>query len=294
MNYNFKKYIIIAITVFIIMFFFRLIYGFVYPHGVGEGHSTSIINQEQFYDSVILRKNIASKKIVYQSDSGKKLSFDQKYEKIAHIETRSSAIEEDEKKTRDLVKKTDSVIQFENTSGLKSNQDRIVRLIIGVPPEKFDLMVSELKNIGKTVSINIDKKDKTNEYKDLQAKKTSLLKIRDSLLQLKNKGGRIDEYINLENRILEIEDAVQKLGISLGEFDSENEFCTVNITIQETSPVERISILHRIRVALEWSIKYYLALSFAFLLATIGLMIGFTLIEKGQRTLMKLKNDVNR
>ncbi|WP_158586498.1 DUF4349 domain-containing protein [Leptospira stimsonii] len=234
-----------------------------------------------------MKQNIASKKI-RQEGNGIPKSFDQKYEKVATLETQSSEIESDEKKVRDLVNSSASIIQYENSAGLKESRNRIIKLAVGVPPEKFDELVNEFKKIGKTLLLTIDKKDKTNEYKDLQAKKESLLKIRNSLSSLKSKGGRIDEFINLENRILEIEDEIQRLGISLGEYDSENEFCTVLITIFEnkSSPSERISILHRIKVALEWTIKYYFLLSFSLLFVILLTHFGFPLLEKMKRVLI--------
>ena len=63
--------------------------------------------------------------------------------------------------------------------------------------------------------------------------------------------------MQLENRILEIEQQLQELGVSLGDFDNENEFCTVQYTLQEGKE-KKISFIHRVKVALEWSIKYYL------------------------------------
>ena len=42
--------------------------------------------------------------------------------------------------------------------------------------------------------------------------KKSLEKIRTSLIELKSKGGKIEEYMDLENRILEIEQPTSRLG----------------------------------------------------------------------------------
>jgi len=79
------------------------------------------------------------------------------------------------------------------------------------------------------------------------------------LIELKSKGGKIDEFMQLENRILEIEQQLQDLGVSLGDFDDENEFCTVQFSLNEGKEIE-ISFIHRLKVALEWTIKFYLRL----------------------------------
>ncbi|XDD51287.1 DUF4349 domain-containing protein [Leptospira sp. WS92.C1] len=281
MNKTFKKGLWIALAVFATLFLFRLLYGYLSSSG-NTGH-TDFQNGDliRSRESLPIKQNIASKKIKYDNPGSTiTKSVDQKYEKIATIESQSADIEDDEKKIRDLVNTTGSIIQYENISGLKRMRDRVIKIAVGVPPEKFDDLVNEFKKIGKTLLLTIDKKDKTNEYKNLQAKKESILKIRNSLTGLKNKGGRIDEYISLENRILEIEEEIQKLGISLGEYDSENEFCTVLLTIYENQASGEIGLIHRIKVALEWTIKYYLLLAFSLLFVVLLIHYSFPLWEK--------------
>ncbi|MBW0432025.1 DUF4349 domain-containing protein [Leptospira yasudae] len=280
MNSKWKLGSIVAGGVFLFLFFFRLAYGYAYgsrSSGVEVADNyRSFLGGENSFN----KQNIASKKIRYENTGSAPKSVDQKYEKVATIESQSSDIEADEKKIRESINASGSVIQYENSSGLKQRKNRVVKLAVGVPPEKFDELVEQFKQIGKTLLLTIDKKDKTNEYKDLQAKKESLLKTRNSLSSLKSKGGRIDEFVTLENRILEIEDEIQKLGISLGEFDSENEFCTVLLTLYENKSSDEIGIFHRIKVALEWTIKYYLLLTFSLLFAALLIHYSFPLLEK--------------
>ncbi|TGM60937.1 DUF4349 domain-containing protein [Leptospira adleri] len=286
MNKKFSRSLIIAFSTFALLFLFRLIYGFAAYSS--ETESTTNVIPFQTRESNYVKQNIASNKIRYEG-AGTNKSFDQKYEKVATLETQSSDMESDEKKIRDLVSSSSSIVQYENSSGLKESRDRIIRLAVGVPPEKFDELVEEFKKIGKTLLLTIDKKDKTNEYKDLQAKKEYLVKIRNSLSTLKSKGGRIDEYINLENRILEIEDEIQKLGISLGEFDSENEFCTVLVTIYENKSSNKagIGLLRRVKVALEWTFKYYFLLSISFLFVVLAIHFGVPIFEKFKHLVIK-------
>lgn len=280
MNPKFKLGAAIAGGIFIFLFFFRLAYGYAYGSKTAGSDLSYNIQSGANGEGAFYKQNIASKKIRYENAGSPPKSVDQKYEKVATIESQSSEIEEDEKKVRELINKSGSIIQNENSSGLKQRKNRIVKLAVGVPPEKFDELVDQFKQIGKSLLLTIDKKDKTNEYKDLQAKKESLLKTRNSLNSLKSKGGRIDEFVTLENRILEIEDEIQKLGISLGEFDSENEFCTVLLTLYENKSSDEIGIFHRIKVALEWTIKYYLLLSFCFLFAVLSVYYSFPVLER--------------
>lgn len=61
----------------------------------------------------------------------------------------------------------------------------------------------------------ITKVDKTNEYRQLNAKKASLEKTLASLNDLKNKGGAISDFVSLHEKILEIETQIQELGVDL-------------------------------------------------------------------------------
>lgn len=247
-----KKIITILISSFAIMFVFRFIYGYtITPVDIS-------FEQNQMYDNSIQygQKNYASKKYE-KSAAQSSVQLDQKYEKIADISTKSNQFENEEKEAREEIEKYKGLIQFEEKSGNKGAQK--LNLLIGVPPENFDSLYNSLISIGKVQSKQITKKDKTNEYKELNARKASLEKIRMSLIDLKSKGGKIDEYMQLENRILEIEQQLQALGVSLGDFDDENEFCTVKFSIQEGKEA-KISLIHRVKVAFEWTIKYYLAI----------------------------------
>ncbi|MEP3207776.1 MAG: DUF4349 domain-containing protein [Maribacter sp.] len=265
---RFKKTTAILLSLFVMLFVFRLIYGY---QTVTDTVAANVYH-EMVDISAGVRKNYASKK--YQLNAGlTPVSVDQKYEKIADINTLSTKFDQEEKQIRAQIKDYKGLIQFENKSGNKGY--RTLNLIIGIPPENFDSIYHSLIKVGKIQSKQITKTDKTNEYKELNARKASLEKIRNSLIELKAKGGRIDEYMQLENRILDIEQQLQELGVSLGNFDDENEFCTVKVALAE-GQLSEISVIQRVKVALEWTIKYYTlllaGLSFAALFAYLLLL----------------------
>jgi len=260
------------LVLFVALFVFRLIYGY---QTVAEP-TLSHVFHEMIDVSSGVRKNYASKK--YQLHTGMSpVSVDQKYEKIADINTISTKFDTEEKQIRAQIKDYKGLIQFENKSGNKG--DRRLNLIIGIPPENFDSIYHSIVKIGKIQSKQITKTDKTNEYKELNARKASLEKIRTSLVELKAKSGRIDEYMQLENRILDIEQQLQELGVSLGNFDDENEFCTVKVVLSEGLLLE-IGTLQRIKVALEWTLKYYALLLVGLSFMTLFAYLLLVSIEK--------------
>lgn len=257
---------------FLVLFCLRLAYGYLVP----VDYASLAVNESSGASGAFESKsNYASEKFKVDRGGGNQpLSVDQKYEKVAALHSKTRAFEDDEKKTRELIKNYNAQIQYEQNAGLPDS--RRVNLAIGVQPEKFDSMVAALKTIGNLSSIQINKTDKTNEYKDLNARKVSMEKARDALISLKSKAGRIDESINLESKILEIETDLQETGVKLGEYDAENEFCTVKFSLEEGGAGRTtIPFFLRVRVALEWTIKYYL-MSLAILLA--GTLVTLTTV----------------
>jgi len=270
---NIKKLIFLLIGLFILMFVFRLIYGY---RTVTETAPTEVFMNFESGMDLNTRKNYASMK--YKVGAAQSpIRADQKYEKTADIRTYSTKFDMDEASIRDKVKNFDGLIQFEDKSG--NSGYRKLDLIIGVPPEHFDSIYQNLVKIGKVQAKQITKTDKTNEYKELNAKKTSLEKIRESLIALKEKGGKIEEFMQLENRILEIEQQLQELGVSLGYFDDENEFCTVKVVLSEGQEL-KISLTQRIKVALEWTIQYYLMLMAGLFFMTLFAYLALLSIDK--------------
>jgi hypothetical protein len=253
---------------FALLFLLRLGYGYAHP---GESATASGLLREFAFS----RKNYFSEKMAATDKAA-----DQKYEKVASVSTYSGAFSADEKALRALVPRHRALIQFEQSSGLAGA--RHLDVAIGVPPSEFDAMVEAARRIGRLQAIRVDKADKTNEYRGLNAKRLSLEKTRDSLTRLKTAGGgRIEELMHLENRLLEIESELQTLGVQLGDYDTENEFCTVKVTLDERPGMGTgIPLLTRVKVALEWTIKYYALLVFIAALGTGTLWVLLQIIEK--------------
>lgn len=248
-------------ALFFVLFAFRILYGY-----LATDKGMTYEDMGDYFSSIgDVRKNYASEKM-------KKLdavvptqaqALSQKFEKTASIKIKSSEFERDDKEVKAKTKGFGAVVQYEQNLGQKG--ERQVHLLIGVPPLLFDSFYVEIQKIGVIKATQITKVDKTNEYKQLNAKKASLEKNLQSMKELKTKQGSIEDYILLNNKILEIEEQLQGLGVELGNFDAENEFCTVRLSLHEGATEKHISPLQRIKVALEWTIKYYGILVFSIL-----------------------------
>ncbi len=254
---------------FLIFVLFRLAYGYaVYPNG-------QPMDETRYYAPSPIEFELSRKNYAGQNQKAAGLgsampqTLDQRYEKIANIGLVSEQFEEDERAIRSLAEEVGALVQFEQAVGLTGS--RRLQLALGVPPEAFDDTIANLSKIGQQISFQVNKTDKTNEYRSLLARQTSLEKSRDGLIALKSQDADLDALIALERSILDLENQIQDLGVVVGEFDSEFEFVTVKLVLSEIAPAKLrdIGLASRLKTAVEWAVPWYLALNLA-LLAFLG------------------------
>ena len=266
------------IALFFLLLLFRLIYGYAITD-MASGNDYS----NNFFSSVDnLRKNYASDNNVMKmkTDVAEQASSAsaQKYEKTATVKSKTTQFEKDVDDIKKMTATFAGVIQYEENTGNKGS--RQIHWLIGINPDKFDSFYLKIQRIGQVRSMEITKIDKTNEFRQLNAKKASLEKTLASLNELKTRGGAISDYVSLHDKILEIETQLQELGVELGNFDTENEFCTVRFSLYEGAPDKKISFMRRLKVALEWTIKYYAVLIISLLALVSAVFVLLLVVDK--------------
>ena len=259
---------------FATLFLFRLLYGYLTTDSRQSGDRSA-----NFFNTIDkVRKNYASEKFKMSTDVQQQsnIAANQKFEKTASIKSKSSEFENDERRVKEKTKSFNAVIQYEQNIGQKGT--RQLHLLIGVNPTLFDSFYIEIQKFGEIKSLEITKVDKTNEYKQLNAKKASIQQTLQSLNDLKSKSGQISDFVTLNDKILEIQEKLQELGVELGNFDAENEFCTVKFSLYEGATKKPVSFIQRLKTTTEWTIKYYAILIFTILAlsATIFLLLLIT------------------
>lgn len=252
--------------IFIVMLVFRIVYG---NTTTDEYQNNEVVGSDYFSGISNLRKNYASEKYATEgSEQTADVSVGhQKYEKTASIKTKTSEYDTDATQIKATSASNNAVIQYEQEQGLAGH--RQLHLMIGVNPDKFENLYNKLKKFGTLQATSITKIDKTNEYAKLNAQKTSIEKTLQSLYELKSKPGQINDFVSLGDKILEIEEKAQVLGVELGNFDTVNEFCTIRLSMYEGVTQQSISFFHRIKIALEWTLQYFAL----FLLINFGIIV---------------------
>lgn len=275
-----KKRLLILLLAFLVLWALRLGHGYLSkPNGQIQATQTEFDSPIESFN--LERKNYASSKMKAAPSRQVALTaVDQKYEKVGTLTSVSPVYDQDEKALYELIKQEQLMIQFEQRAGLQPA--RQLNIALGVIPDKFDSTIEALRKIGDLKSIQIDKNDKTNEYKKLEAERISLQKARETLLELRQKDANTGELISLTNQLLEVEKQIQALGVSLGDFDANNEFCTVKFSLKErrADKVLQISFLKRAKVALEWAVGVYFMFWLVLFLGLGSLWLVAALVEK--------------
>ena len=224
------------------------------------------------------RKNYASAKQVAPGPAGQPIGNSQKYEKIASLTQRTSAFEADRSRIDAAIAANQGIVQIERGTGLVGR--RVLHLGIGVPPEKFEGFIAAARAIGKTALVTTVKNDKTNEYLQLRAKRATLEKTRAALDALQGSGGSIDERIHVQNELSQVEEKIQDLGVSLGDFDTQNELCTVKLTLDEAAAPVRASFVSVFAAALGWATLVYAGLGAGFAALMLGAWVALVLFNR--------------
>ncbi len=230
------------------------------PPSLGDSHL------ESGYGSFSMaRKNYASQK---QAGGNISAADAQKYEKVATIGQSTQDYDADRARVDSLISSSGALTQYEQQQGLSGH--RTLQLGIGVPPSQFDTFIADARKIAKVTFLAIVKTDKTNEYRQLRAKKETLEKTRKAFADMAASGGSVDERLKVQAQLTEVEEKLQDLGVTLGDFNTENEFCTVKLTLAEAGLPVSPSLLSRAFHALVWTIEYFLLLAFGFVLAALA------------------------
>lgn len=270
---SFSKAFLGLAGLFILLFLGRLTYSY-RQKTISETFTGS---SESFFASRSdLRKNYASEKKLDPAPpppGGMQGEAQQKYEKTASLNARSDEFEKDENRLRDVSKQFQAVIQYEQRSGNPGHRN--LHLMIGVRPELFDSFYVVAQRIGDIYGNEVTKVDKTTEFRELNAQKASLEKALASLNDLKNRAGSISDLVGLHDKILDIERQMQELGVELGNFAAENEFCTVRFSLHENAATRAISFGRRVVNSFFWTVQYYMLglISLAFMLGVAWLMV---------------------
>lgn len=150
-------------------------------------------------------------------------------------EVERGTFESAESRLKSIVKSSDSFILNENVN--RKGQGRKSYLTgyysIKVETDKYDSVISQLKDIGEVQSFNENARDITGSYTDTKLEIEVEKERLERYWQMYEEAEIIEDKINLNDRIFNQERKIKYLEDSLRNMDRRVEYSTVSVSIQE-------------------------------------------------------------
>jgi hypothetical protein len=185
-------------------------------------------------------------------------------EKTARLALGSDAFDDDEAASRTALAAHHGIVFDEKRGGIAP--ERRLVLEISVPTDEFDALLGKLQRIGQLQSISVQKRDRTNEFRQLDAQRQSLKQYLASVLKLRGgKQGSIEDELKLEQKIQDIEKELRTLSLQMGDFLGKESRYHVSLLLTEYLPGSRFdrtyAVPQRVANAFVWALGWWLALA---------------------------------
>ncbi len=122
------------------------------------------------------------------------------------------------------------------------NDQKTYTITAKIAPTKFEATIEQIKKLGEVKSIDSSVEDVTGQYKDIELRiKNKRIEL-DRLYNLYNQSGKIDEIIQVEERITSVESEIERLEGQKQDLEVRSSKSTLRITLFEDKPVVQASL----------------------------------------------------
>lgn len=158
----------------------------------------------------------------------------------------------------DFAKNVDEVkkIAKQNSGHIGSNtiektlqKTRIAQIVLRIPPNKFDAVISKIKSLGEVLSESQQGQDITKEFYDLEARLNNAKKFEVRILKLlETKTAKIKDVLEVERELSRIRESIETMQGDLRYYSNLVGLATISLEIQEkgVNLPSRINILQPI------------------------------------------------
>lgn len=154
------------------------------------------------------------------------------HEKRAILTTNTPDFEDDNAEIQAAIQSFQAEVFTYHKSDIEPNR-RLV-LEIGVQPDKFDDFIEKLHAVGSLASISVEQKDRTGEFRKLHAQRQSLKKNLEAIKKIREgKTLSLDDALRIEQRIQDLEQKIEDLGVQFGDLLGKESYYHVHITLVE-------------------------------------------------------------
>jgi anti-sigma factor (TIGR02949 family) len=145
-----------------------------------------------------------------------------------------------------LVKEAKGFIESSDETVFTDDTKRI-NLVLKVREDKFESVISQIKEFGKVTALRIDSKDVTDQYYDLKARLKNLEIEEQKLQDIMNKAPTVKEMLEVESEINRIRSEIESMKEQLKVWENLTSLGTINLSIKEVSRIEKSSTLGSFR-----------------------------------------------
>lgn len=147
-------------------------------------------------------------------------------------------------------------------------------VVIRIPPEKFNDVVSQIENIGNLTNKEINVQDVTQEYVDLSARLRNANSEEENFLKIMKNATTVEEMLLVEKEIGRVRGNIEQMQGQIAYMDERINFATIHINLQEPAKEEPYKPPEKEKH--KWGIKDALVKSMdGFLGTTKGLIVIF-------------------
>src|SRR3989442_9587968 len=113
-----------------------------------------------------------------------------------------------------------------------NGDDRRANLAIRVPASRFDDALNQIKQLeGEVATANVDTKDVTDQFVDLQARLAAKQSEEQRYLALLSRANTIDEILKVDASITNVRTQVEQLTAQINSIKSRTEFSTIVLSV---------------------------------------------------------------
>jgi hypothetical protein len=132
------------------------------------------------------------------------------------------------RKASDLVARAGGNV-FSDTANFDSTDE--AHIVFNVPPDQFDLVMSELGGVGKVLHSDTTTKDVTGEVVDLNARLAAARASADRVRALLAKTGSVNDLLGVEQALTDREANVDSLAAQVATLRAQVDFATITVDI---------------------------------------------------------------
>jgi hypothetical protein len=194
----------------------------------------------------------------------------QVFEQSGQVSATTSTFDADSKAFFALVDARGGQIKVQKAEGLSPR--RSLAAAFSVSSKVFDETLDALRKIGEVRASSTVKRDMTDTFRALFAKREALTQYQEALSKLRQTQGRVEEFLKLEEKILSLQEEIRTHSIQLGDLTKTESFCNILFGLTEKGNATAYSFGARAADAVIWSVEktFYAAL-------VLGLVLLITL-----------------